>query len=160
MSTAIITIQTQFQENYSQNDTPRWKNKGGVEFKVTINSDLLFYGTSDILPHLKTLIELKCNEHFNYIYLEHTVAFTEPESLDTKALEALVRKEYGDAVDLVSKGEPAESDSLCYHCDEPVEDTSRSYCSDQCESAARHEMEQDGEVEMEKDVKNGLYGDC
>jgi len=141
MSTATITIQTQFQENYSQNETPRWKNKGGTEFKVTINSDLLFYGTNDILPHLKALIELECNEHFNYIYIDHAVAFTEPETLDAKALEALVRKEYSNAVDLVSKGEPAESESLCYHCDEPVEDTSRSYCSDQCESAARHAME-------------------
>ena len=143
MSNAIITIQTQFQENYSQNESPRWKNKGGTEFKVTINSDLLFYGTSDILPHLKTLVDAECNEHFRYIYLEHTVSFTEPEMLNAKTLESLVRKEYNTAVDLVNQALPAESDSLCYQCDEPVEDTSRSYCSDKCESAARYEMEQD-----------------
>jgi hypothetical protein len=137
MTNALITIYTQFQENYSDTTTPRWKNKGGREFKVTINSDLLMHGTSDIALHLKALIALECNEHFNYIYNGHDIAFSEPEILDSALLETLVRKEYADNFPTEEEQEELQGkvSHYCDYCDEVVKDTNRSYCSDQCEDA-------------------------
>jgi hypothetical protein len=92
---ATITIHTQYQENYSDSTTPHWKNKGGQTFTVEINTDILMYGTDDLVPHLNTLLAAQSNEHSNYIYVSHEVRFVEVVELSQATLEASIQKEYG-----------------------------------------------------------------
>jgi len=97
---AIITIQAQYQENYSDDaNCPRWKNKGGQTFTVEINSDILMYGTNDLVPHLKALLVAESNEFSNYIYVEHDVAFNKVQSLSQATLEATIQKEYAETME-------------------------------------------------------------
>ena len=93
-SNAIITIQTQYQENYSNTEVSSWRNKGGHTFKVTINSDVLMYGTDNIVPHLELLLKNESNDTFRYLYLGHEVSFFQDTTLSQADLEKSVRAEY------------------------------------------------------------------
>ena len=91
---AIITIQTQYQENYSDTATSSWRNKGGQTFSVEIKSDTLMYGTDNLVPHLESLLAAESNSMSRYLYVSHNVAFNKVQVLSQATLEASIQKEY------------------------------------------------------------------
>ena len=109
-----IIINAQYHENYSDTDTPHWKPKGGQEFQIVVNSDVLMY-SNDLVKHLMEIVSAQSDEHNKYSYLEHEVEFIKPIVLDSKVLLNLINSE--------------------------------------------EQKREDEEIEMEKDIKNGLYGE-
>ena len=74
-----IIINAQYYENYSDTDTPHWKPKGGHEFQIVVNSDVLMY-SNELEKHLK--IWFKTNDsHEKFEYIGHEVQFSEPTML-------------------------------------------------------------------------------
>ena len=87
---ATIKIQAQYYENYGFNEgTERWKPKGGADFEVQCNSDLLMYSDSAaIIVAIETALEKRSNEHSRYTYIEHSVVFGKTEELSQEAFES------------------------------------------------------------------------
>ena len=123
MTKAIITIQTQYQENNGELNS-RWKNKGGQAFSVEIDTDTLMYGTDDLVPHIWDMLNAESNCMGRYLYISHDVAFNKVVVLSQATLEASINKAY-------------------------------KYNNDLEEAAEAMEQE---ELQYDKDVKNGLYG--
>ena len=87
-----VKVMAQYHENYSDTDIPYWKPKGGQEFQIVIDSDVLMY-SNDLIKHLMEIISAQSDEHNKYSYLEHEVEFIKPVVLDTEVLLNLIRKE-------------------------------------------------------------------
>ena len=87
-----VKVMTQYFENYSDTKTPYWKPKGGQEFQIVIDSDVLMY-SNDLIKHLMEIVSAQSDEHNKYSYLEHEVEFIKPVVLDTEVLLNLIRKE-------------------------------------------------------------------
>jgi|TARA_R110000765_G_scaffold53828_5_gene107803 hypothetical protein len=104
MTKAIITIQTQYQENNGELNS-RWKNKGGQTFSVEIDTDTLMYGTDDLVPHLESLLVTESNCMGRYNYISHDVAFNKVVVLSQAALEASINKAYKYVNDLEEAAE-------------------------------------------------------
>ena len=90
---ATIKITAQYYENYGFNEgTERWKPKGGADFEIECNSDLLMYADSaDILTAIETALEKRSDDHSRYTYIEHDVVFGKTEVLDTIPFEYHLR---------------------------------------------------------------------
>ena len=90
---ATIKITAQYYENYGFNEgTERWKPKGGSDFEVQCNSDLLMYSDKDeLIETIKTQLAKRSNEHSRYIYIEHSVVFGKTEELSQELFESQLR---------------------------------------------------------------------
>jgi hypothetical protein len=74
-----ILVSAQYYENYSDNQTPYWKPKGGVDFSFPIDSDLVMYVYKEELREaLIKMVEEQSNEHSLYEYIDHEVKFSAP----------------------------------------------------------------------------------
>jgi hypothetical protein len=74
-----ILVSAQYYENYSDNQTPYWKPKGGVDFSFPIDSDLVMYVYKEELREaLIKMVEEQSNEHSRYEYIDHEVKFAAP----------------------------------------------------------------------------------
>ena len=74
-----ILVSAQYYENYSDNQTPYWKPKGGVDFSFPVDSDLVMYAGNGFLENVLTkLVEEQSNEHSRYEYIDHEVKFSAP----------------------------------------------------------------------------------
>ena len=74
-----ILVSAQYYENYSDNQTPYWKPKGGVDFSFPIDSDLVMYAYKEELKlALINLVEAQSNEYSRYEYIDHEVKFSKP----------------------------------------------------------------------------------
>jgi hypothetical protein len=74
-----ILVSAQYYENYSDNQTPYWKPKGGVDFSFPVDSDLVMYAGNGFLENVLTkLVEEQSNEHSRYEYIDHEVKFAAP----------------------------------------------------------------------------------
>jgi len=99
---ATIKITAQYYENYGFHEgTERWKPKGGADFEIECNSDLLLYAdNSDILTAIETALEKASDELSRYTYIEHSVVFGKTEELDQLSFEHHLRElesqRYGD----------------------------------------------------------------
>ena len=69
---AIISISTQYHENYSDTDTPYWKPKGEQVFEIEISYDILMY-CNNLQKILTEMVAEESNEHAKYTYLSHEV---------------------------------------------------------------------------------------
>ena len=90
---ATIRITAQYYENYGFNEgTERWKPKGGADFEIECNSDLLMYADSaDIITAIETTLEKRSNDLTRYTYIEHDVVFGKTEVLDQESFEYQLR---------------------------------------------------------------------
>ncbi len=90
---ATIKITAQYYENYGFHEgTERWKPKGGADFEIEVNSDLLMYAdNSDIRTAIDTALKNYSNELARYTYIEHDVVFGKTEVLDTAEFESQLR---------------------------------------------------------------------
>jgi hypothetical protein len=74
-----ILVSAQYYENYSDNQTPYWKPKGGVDFAFPVDSELVMYVGRGYLENVLTkLVEEQSNEHSRYEYIDHEVKFSAP----------------------------------------------------------------------------------
>ena len=90
---ATITILTQYYENYGFHEgTERWKPKGGFDFVVEVDSDILLY-TNNLEKILTQMVSEQSNDLERFEYLEHSVSFSAPGQLDTNRFVELVKLE-------------------------------------------------------------------
>ena len=90
---ATIQILTQYYENYGFHEgTEHWKPKGGFEFTVEVDSDILMY-TNDLKAILYQMVQEQSNDLERFEYIEHSVSFSEPHRLDTERFNELVKLE-------------------------------------------------------------------
>ena len=74
-----VLVSAQYYENYSDNQTPYWKPKGGVDFSFPIDSDLVMYAyKEDLKSALIKMVEEQSNEYSRYEYINHEVKFGKP----------------------------------------------------------------------------------
>jgi hypothetical protein len=74
-----VLVSAQYYENYSDNQTPYWKPKGGVDFSFPIDSDLVMYAyKEDLKSALIKMVEEQSNEYSRYEYIDHEVKFGKP----------------------------------------------------------------------------------
>jgi hypothetical protein len=74
-----ILVSAQYYENYSDNQTPYWKPKGGADFSFPVDSDLVMYVYKEELREaLIKMVEEQSNEHCRYEYIDHEVKFAAP----------------------------------------------------------------------------------
>ena len=58
-----ILVSAQYYENYSDNQTPYWKPKGGVDFSFPVDSELVMYIPNGVLENALTkMVEEQSNE--------------------------------------------------------------------------------------------------
>jgi len=89
---AIISISTQYHENYSDTDTPYWKPKGEVKFQVEISYDILMY-CNNLEKILTKMIAEESNDFGKYTYLSHDVSPSQPEELCSDKLRNRIANE-------------------------------------------------------------------
>tara|TARA_B110000977_G_scaffold111857_1_gene144994 strand:+ start:286 stop:585 length:300 start_codon:yes stop_codon:yes gene_type:complete len=87
-----IKVTAQYFENYSDTKTPYWKPKGGQEFQIVIDSDVMMY-SKYLEEHLTKLVSEQSDEHNKYEYIDHEVQFIEPIVLDKDRLYNLITSE-------------------------------------------------------------------
>ena len=74
-----ILVSAQYYENYSDNQTPYWKPKGGVDFSFPVDSDLVMYLDRGVLENALTkMVEEQSNDYSRYEYISHEVKFSAP----------------------------------------------------------------------------------
>jgi len=74
-----ILVSAQYYENYSDNQTPYWKPKGGVDFSFPVDSDLVMYLGRGVLENALTkMVEEQSNDYSRYEYISHEVKFSAP----------------------------------------------------------------------------------
>jgi hypothetical protein len=74
-----VLVSAQYYENYSDNQTPYWKPKGGADFSFPIDSDLVMYAYKEELREaLIKMVEEQGNEYSRYEYIDHEVKFGAP----------------------------------------------------------------------------------
>jgi hypothetical protein len=80
-----IRISAQVQENYSDNNTPYWKMKGGQEFIIdNVDSDVAMYTTSNKMDSvIQNILDEYSNSHTRYTLIEWEVIFSSPIVVDT-----------------------------------------------------------------------------
>ena len=80
-----IRISAQVQENYSDNNTPYWKMKGGQEFIIdNVDSDVAMYTTSNKMDSvIQNILDEYSNSHTRYTLIEWEVIFNSPIVVDT-----------------------------------------------------------------------------
>ena len=89
---AIISISTQYHENYSDTDTPYWKPKGEVKFQVEISYDILMY-CNNLEKILTEMIAEESNDFGKYTYVSHDVSPSQPEELCSDKLRNRIANE-------------------------------------------------------------------
>ena len=88
-----IRISTQYYENYGDSVKPYWKPKGGFEFIIKADTDLLMYA-QDLKTVLAQMVADESTGHERFEYIEHEVHFTDPYQLSTMQFEQRVREQF------------------------------------------------------------------
>ena len=81
---AKVIVHCQYFENYNVGpegfgEVPHWKPKGGFDFVMPIESDVLFYADTEVVVNaIKNLVEKQNTIGDRFEYLDHEVLFQEP----------------------------------------------------------------------------------
>jgi hypothetical protein len=96
-----IRITAQFYENYAigpngPEGAPYWKAKGGHEFILKADSDLVMYAPNlkDILTEM---VADQSNQYEKFVYIGHEVQFSEPSELSSEIFLTKVRNQFENA---------------------------------------------------------------
>ena len=93
-----IRITAQYYENYAigpngLEGTPYWKPKGGHEFIIKADSDMVMY--ADNLKEILTeMVAAQSNDYEKFEYIDHDVQFSEPTVLSTEDFISKVQKQF------------------------------------------------------------------
>ena len=93
-----IRITAQYYENYAigpngPEGTPHWKPKGGHEFIVKADSDIVMYA-DDLKEILIEMVAAQSNDYEKFEYIDHDVQFSEPTLLSTEDFISKVQKQF------------------------------------------------------------------
>ena len=83
-----VLINTQYLENYAINadgslaEVPYWKPKGGFQFVIELDSDLMMFG--DFQDILAKMVESHNSEIEKFEYIDYEMVFQEPKLLGTQ----------------------------------------------------------------------------
>jgi len=93
-----IRITAQFYENYAigpngLEGTPYWKPKGGHEFIIKADSDMVMYA-DDLKEILIEMVAAQSNDYEKFEYIDHDVQFSEPTLLSTEDFISKVQKQF------------------------------------------------------------------
>ena len=99
MSKIKIIISSQYWENYAVGpegfyDEPYWKPKGGHEFSVEVDSDVLLYGEEQIEKVLSKMVREESTIAEKFEYRGYEIQWGEPTPLDSKEFQSKLEKEY------------------------------------------------------------------
>jgi len=92
-----LIVGCQYFENYNVGpegfgDVPHWKPKGGHEFEIEVNSDVLLY-SNDLVKHLTKMVEAQSTIAEKFEYRDHELKWSEPSVLSTEKLYELINNE-------------------------------------------------------------------
>jgi hypothetical protein len=92
-----LVINCQYYENYNVGpdgfgEVPYWKPKGGHEFEIEVDSDVVMY-SNKLEQHLTKLVEAESTIVEKFEYVSHELKWSEPSVLSTESLYELIRKE-------------------------------------------------------------------
>jgi hypothetical protein len=87
-----IIINSQYYQNYSDTDTPYWKPKGGHEFQIVVDSNVLMY-SNELEKHLTKIVSKQSDEREKFEYRGHEVQFSDPTMLGSGELYDLINSE-------------------------------------------------------------------
>jgi hypothetical protein len=77
----LTRVLVQIHENYGFSTEPHWKAKGGREFEVLIDLDLLMYEKENCVKAMQFFLDQHSNTHIKYTYISHEPVFHTPENL-------------------------------------------------------------------------------
>ena len=87
-----IIINSQYYQNYSDTDTTYWKPKGGHEFQIVVDSNVLMY-SNELEKHLTKIVSKQSDEREKFEYRGHEVQFSDPTMLGSGELYDLINSE-------------------------------------------------------------------
>jgi hypothetical protein len=92
-----LIVGCQYFENYNVGpegfgEVPHWKPKGGHEFEIEVNSDVLLY-SNDLVKHLTKMVEAQSTIAEKFEYRDHELKWSEPSVLSTEKLYELINNE-------------------------------------------------------------------
>ena len=92
-----LIVGCQYFENYNVGpegfgEVPHWKPKGGHEFEIEVNSDVLLY-SNDLVKHLTKMVEAQSTIAEKFEYRDHELNWSEPSVLSTEKLYELINNE-------------------------------------------------------------------
>ena len=95
-----VIINCQYKENYGAHDwngsdpcPQHWKMKGGYQFSIDMDSDLLMYAEKDCIKVFKQMLKKESNDYEAFEYIDHDIQWSKPTKLDSnKFLELLNKK--------------------------------------------------------------------
>jgi hypothetical protein len=95
-----VIINCQYKENYGAHDwdgngtcPQHWKMKGGFQFSVEIDVDLLMYDESNCVKVFKQMLEAESNDYEAFEYIDYEIQWSEPTKLDSDKFLKLLQKE-------------------------------------------------------------------
>jgi len=93
-----IRITAQYYENYAigpngLEGAPYWKPKGGHEFIIKADSDVVIYA-DDLKEILIEMVAAQSNDYEKFEYIDHDVQFSEPTLLSTEDFISKVQKQF------------------------------------------------------------------
>jgi len=93
-----IRITAQYYENYAigpngLEGAPYWKPKGGHEFIIKADSDVVIYA-DDLKEILIEMVAAQSNDYEKFEYIDHDVQFSEPTILSTEDFISKVQKQF------------------------------------------------------------------
>lgn len=96
-----IRITAQFYENYAigpngPEGAPYWKPKGGHEFIIKADSDMVMYA-EDLKSILTEMVAEQSNDYEKFEYIDHEVIFSKPTELSSEVFESKVSKQFQSA---------------------------------------------------------------
>jgi hypothetical protein len=89
MQDTILSIQTQYYENYGDSVNPRWKPKGGQLFEIMVDSDDMY--DQDVAK--EAIIEIlkgQNSSHEKFEFLSYELIFSNPIKLSSSEFENLI----------------------------------------------------------------------
>lgn len=85
-----IIINCQYLENYGAHDwdgnnkcPEHWKPKGGYQFSMDIDADLLMYAKEDCIKVFKQMLKEESNDYEAFEYIDYDIQWSEPTKLDS-----------------------------------------------------------------------------
>jgi len=85
----LVRIESQYFENYGSAEAPHWKPKGGQEFTIRIDSDILFYNKEGMESVIANMLDNNSTEYARYELISTEPVFCEPIELDSDIFNVL-----------------------------------------------------------------------
>jgi len=99
MSKVEVIVNCQYYENYNVGpdgfgEVPHWKPKGGHEFSVEIDSDILMYSGEHFEKVLSKMVEDESTIAEKFEFRGYELKWSEPTPLDSNEFKSKLEKEY------------------------------------------------------------------